>query len=116
MTPLNDDFRQLRRIYEHVDATRTVARAQEADLNLFGSQSWPEADSEEDVMALPLDEETSVLTFVIWADETVLAAGASVDALNGDLGLEPATTDSDGDGVADGDELSPVPHRSGAGR
>ena len=57
-------------------------------------------------MALPLDEETSVLTFVTWADETVLAAGTSVDALSGNPGLAPATADSDGDGVADGDELT----------
>nr|MBA3449700.1 hypothetical protein [Chloroflexia bacterium] len=105
VTPLNDDFRQLRRIYEHQDATRTVARVQDADLNLFGS-TWPEPDSEEDVMALPLDEETSVLTFVIWADEAVLAADTSVDALNGDLGLAPAIADSDADGVADADELN----------
>ena len=105
LAPINDDFRQLRRTYEHQDATRTVERASEADLDLFGSTSWPEPGSEEDVMALPFDEETAVLTFVIWADETVLAAGASNDALNATLGLEPATADSDGDGVADEDEL-----------
>ena len=104
VAPINDDFRQLRRIYEHEDATRTVARASEADLDLFGPPSWPE--SEEEVMALPLDEETSVLTFVIWADETVLAADTSVDAPNGTLGPEPAAADSDADGVADEDELS----------
>jgi hypothetical protein len=104
VTPINDDFRQLRRIYAHEDATRTVARASQAELDLFGPPSWPE--SEEEVMALPLDEETSVLTFVIWADETVLAANTSGDAPDGTLGLEPATADGDGDGVADEDELS----------
>ncbi len=98
VNPINDDFRQLRRIYEHQDASRTVARASEADLDLFGSTSWPEPDSEEDVMALPLDEETMVLTFVIWADETVLAGTAAIDPTLG--------TDTDGDGVADVDELN----------
>jgi hypothetical protein len=98
VNPINDDFRQLRRTYEHQDATRTVERASEADLDLFGSTSWPEPDSEEDVMALPLDEDTAVLTFVIWADETVLAETAEIDTALG--------TDSDGDGVADADELN----------
>ncbi|MBA2598668.1 MAG: hypothetical protein H0V00_18760 [Chloroflexia bacterium] len=104
VTPINGDFRELRRVYEHQDATKTVARASEADLDLFGPTSWPQPDSEEDVMALPLDDETAVLTFVIWADETVVVAGTSVDVLNGDLGLEPAIADSDADGVADADE------------
>ena len=49
-------------------------------------------------MALPLDEETQVLTFVIWADESSLAEAAVTET---DLGV-----DSDGDGVADADELS----------
>jgi predicted Zn-dependent protease len=106
VAPLNDDFRELRQIYAHEDATRTVAQVAETDLDLFDSPLWPEADSEEDVMALPLDEETSVLTFVTWADETVLAAGTAVAALNGDPGLAPATADRDGDGVADEDELA----------
>jgi hypothetical protein len=70
--------------------------AQDADLDLFASTSWPE--SEEEVMALPLDEETSVLTFVIWADESVLAEAAVTET---ELGA-----DSDGDGVADADELN----------
>jgi len=97
-TPLNEDFQQLRRIYEHLDATRTVARASEADLNLFGPTSWPEPDSDEDVMALPLDEETSVLTFVIWAEEEDLG---ETDVTGTELGA-----DSDGDHVADADELN----------
>jgi hypothetical protein len=105
LTPTNGDFRQLSRIYEHEDATTTVTRAQDADLNLFDSTSWP-AESEEDVMALPLDEETQVLTFVIWADETALAAETSTEALPGTPGLDPATVDGDGDGVADEDELA----------
>jgi hypothetical protein len=109
VTPTNGDFRQLRRIYEHVDDTRTVARAQDADLNLFGS-TWPEPDSEEDVMALPLDAETSVLTFVIWADESVLAEIAATSetdpGLAGELGLAATDADTDGDGVADADELN----------
>jgi predicted Zn-dependent protease len=98
VTPLNEDFRQLRRIYEHTDASRTVARASEADLNLFGPTSWPEPDSEEDVMALPLDEETLVLTFVIWAEEEDLS---ETDITGTELGA-----DSDGDHVADADELN----------
>ena len=98
VAPINEDFRQLRRTYEHQDATRTVERAAEADLDLFGSTPWPEPDSEEDVMTLPLDEETAVLTFVIWADEMVLAGSAAIDPVLG--------TDSDGDGVADTDELN----------
>ena len=106
VTPINDDFRQLRRIYEHEDATRTVARAQEADLDLFGPPSWPAPESEEEVMTLPLDEETAVLTFIIWADESVLAADTPMDALPGNSGLETATVDSDGDGVVDEDELA----------
>jgi Bacterial TSP3 repeat len=119
-TPLNEDFRQLRRIYEHQDASRTVARASEADLNLFGPTSWPEPDTEEDVMALPLDEETLVLTFVIWAEEEVLGEtgvtetelGADTDgdhvADADELNLyrtDPTLADTDGDGLVDGDEL-----------
>jgi hypothetical protein len=113
VTPINDDFRQLRRIYEHQDATRTVAR-QEADLSLFAPASQvadPSGlDSEEEVMALPLDEETSVLTFVIWADEETLAeitATSEIDqGLAGELGPESINADTDGDGVADADELN----------
>ena len=101
--PINDDFRQLRRIYEHGDTTRTVARSSE--LNLFDA-GQPAPESEEEVMALPLDEETSVLTFVIWADETALAADTASETLPGSPELVPATADSDGDGVADADELS----------
>src|SRR5215207_1687020 len=121
LTPLNDDFRQLRRIYEHADASTTVARAQEADLNLFDSTSWPEPDSEEDVMALPLDEETAVLTFVIWADEAVLAeSAAATDVVTetdfgavpyaedpeAEMGLDSTITDTDADSVADTDEIT----------
>jgi hypothetical protein len=110
VTPINGDFRQLRRIYEHTDATRTVARAQDADLNLFDSTAWPEPESEEDVMALPLDAETSVLTFVIWADEETLAeiaATSEIDqGLAGELALDATSADTDGDGVADADELN----------
>jgi hypothetical protein len=120
VTPLNEDFRQLRRIYEHTDASRTVARASEADLNLFGPTTWPEPDSEEDVMALPLDEETLVLTFVIWAEEedlsetditgTELGADSDGDhvADADELNLyqtDPTVADTDGDGMVDGDEL-----------
>jgi hypothetical protein len=98
LTAINDDFRQLRRIYEHEDATTTVTRAQDADLNLFDSTSWPAPESEEEVMAMPLDEETAVLTFVIWADESALAEAAVTET---ELGV-----DTDGDGVADADELN----------
>ena len=103
-TPINADFRELRRIYEHADATRTVARAQEADLALFDATAWPEPTSEEEVMALPLDGETAVLTFVIWADETALA---EAEVLTEAAAPEPVLgLDSDGDGVADADELA----------
>jgi len=121
VTPINDDFRQLRRIYDHEDATRTVARASQADLNLFGPTTWPEPDSEEDVMALPLDEETAVLTFVIWADEEVLAeTTAATDVVTetdvgadpyaegpeAEIGLDPNIIDTDADSVADTDEIT----------
>src|SRR5215207_8740772 len=76
VTPANGDFRQLRRIYEHTDATRTVARAQDADLNLFDAPSWPEPDSETD------------------------------QGLAGAQGLDPSNADTDGDGVAVADELN----------
>src|SRR5215207_8156111 len=75
VTPTNEDFRDLRRIYEHQDATRTVGQAAEADLSLFAPASSPELDSEEDVMALPLDEGTMVLTFITWADELLPEPG-----------------------------------------
>ena len=42
VTPINEDFRDLRRIYEHQDATRTVAQAAEDDLSLFAPPSAPE--------------------------------------------------------------------------
>src|SRR5215204_4439227 len=121
VTPLNEDFRQLRRIYEHTDASRTVARASEADLNLFGPTTWPEPDSEEDVMALPLDEETLVLTFVVWADEEVLVeTTAATDVVTetdvgadpyaegpeAEIGLDPNIIDTDADSVADTDEIT----------
>src|SRR5215207_3198775 len=113
VTPTNQDFRWLRQIYEHPDEARTVAR-QDADLSLFApaSQSADPSglDSEEDVMALPLDEETAVLTFVIWADEEALAEIAATSetdqGLAGELGLDASNADTDGDGVADADELS----------
>jgi predicted Zn-dependent protease len=112
VSPINDDFRQLRRIYEHTDATRTVAR-QEAELDLFApaSQSADPSglESDEEVMALPLDEETQVLTFVIWANEETLAeivATSETDpGLTGALEPDAITADTDGDGVADADEL-----------
>jgi hypothetical protein len=113
LTPINEDFRQLRQIYEHVDATRTVER-QDADLSLFApaSQSADPSglDSEEDVMVLPLDEETQVLTFIIWANEEILAEIATTSetdqGLAGELGLDAINADTDGDGVADADELN----------
>jgi len=125
VTPTNDDFRQLRRIYDHEDASRTVARAQDADLNLFGPASLPSdpsgLDSDEDVMALPLDAETSVLTFVIWADEEVVSettaatdvvtetdvgAAPYAEGPEAEMGLDPNTIDTDADSVADTDELT----------
>src|SRR5215207_8694225 len=121
VTPINGDFRQLRRIYEHTDATRTVARAQDADLDLFDSTAWPEPESEEDVMTLPLDAETAVLTFVIWADEEVLAeTTAATDVVvetdfgadpfaegpEAEIGLDPNIIDTDADSVADTDEIT----------
>jgi hypothetical protein len=104
-TPINQDFRELRRIYEHTDASRTVARRSEANLDLFGSTSWPEPDSEEDVMVLPLDEETVVLTFILWADEYLPETGVDTTVDEG-LSVEPTVVDSDGDHVADADELA----------
>ena len=113
LTPINEDFRQLRQIYEHADATRTVER-QDADLSLFAptSQSADPSglDSEEDVMVLPLDEETQVLTFIVWADEEILAEIAVTNETDqdpaGEPGLDPTNEDTDGDGVADRDELN----------
>jgi hypothetical protein len=105
VAPINDDFRNLRRIYEHQDATRTVTRAAEADLSLFAPATAPEVDSEEDVMALPLDEETTVLTFILWADEFLPETGVYTTLEEG-LSVESTIVDSDGDHVADADELS----------
>jgi hypothetical protein len=104
VTPINEDFRDLRQIYEHQDAARTVAQAAEDDLSLFAPASSPELDSEEDVMALPLDEGTAVLTFITWADEFPPAAGVDTTLEEG-LSVEPTTVDSDGDHVAGADEL-----------
>jgi hypothetical protein len=101
VTPINEDFRDLRRIYEHQDATRTVAQVAEADLSLFA----PELAGEEDVMALPLDEGTSVLTFILWADGYLPESGVDTTLEEG-LSVEPTVVDSDGDYVADADELS----------
>jgi Bacterial TSP3 repeat len=105
VTPLNEDFRNLRRIYEHQDTTRTVAQASEIDLSLFAPASSPEVDSEEDVMVLPLDEGTTVLTFITWADEFLPQTGVDT-TLEEVLSVEPTVVDSDGDHVADADELS----------
>ena len=105
VTPLNEDFRTLRRIYEHEDATRTVTQAADADLSLFGPASSPETDSEEDVMALPLDEGTTVVTFITWADEFVPETGVDTTFAEG-LSVVPTSVDSDGDHVADADELA----------
>ena len=105
VTPINDDFRDLRRIYEHPDATRTVAQAAEADLSLFAPATSPELNSEEDVMVLPLDEGTAVLTFILWADEFLPETGVDT-ALEEGLSVESTIVDSDGDYVADADELS----------
>ncbi len=106
VTPLGEDFRRLRRIYEHPDATRTVARQSSGDLSAFAPATQLEPESEEDVMVLPLDEETLVLTFILWADEEGLAATDVTTALEGEIGLEPTIADSDGDRVADADELT----------
>jgi hypothetical protein len=105
VTPLNEDFRDLRRIYEHRDATRTIAQAAEDDLSLFAPASSPELDSVEDVMVLPLDEGTAVLTFITWADEFLPETGLDT-ALEEGLSVEPTIVDSDGDRVADADELA----------
>jgi hypothetical protein len=62
------------------------------------------------VMVLPLDEQTSVVTFVVWADEAILAEIAVTSERDqdsaGELGLDPTTADTDGDSVADADELN----------
>ena len=105
VTPINDDFRDLRRIYEHPDATRTVAQAAEADLSLFAPATSPELNSEEDVMVLPLDEGTAVLTFILWADGYLPETGVNTTLEEG-LSVESTIVDSDGDYVADADELS----------
>jgi hypothetical protein len=105
VTPLNEDFRDLRRIYEHRDATRTIAQAAEDDLSLFAPASSPELDSVEDVMVLPLDEGTAVLTFITWADEFLPETGLDTTLEEG-LSVEPTIVDSDGDRVADADELA----------
>src|SRR5215211_4862860 len=67
VTPTHQDFRWLREIYEHPDRARTVARPAEAELSLFAPASLPavssDLDSDESVMVLPLDEQTSVVTF-----------------------------------------------------
>jgi len=105
VTPINEDFRDLRRTYDHQDATRTVAQASEIDLSLFAPASSPELDSEEDVMVLPLDEGTMVLTFITWADEFLPETGIDTTLEEG-LSVEPTIVDSDGDHVADADELT----------
>src|SRR5215207_5668923 len=89
---------------------QSVRRLHLRDLDLFGSPSWPAAESEEEVMALPLDEETLVLTFVIWANEETLAEITTISGTNqdpgGELGPDAIYADADGDGVADADELN----------
>jgi len=126
LTPIDDDFAMLHQLYAHQDATRAVAQVADADPSVFAPASLPEVDSEEDVMAVPLDEGTTVVTFVTWAAETVPAettagtdvapeAVAPATDLDGDnypdaaelaLGLDPTNPDTDGDGVADGDEVN----------
>ena len=114
VTPTNQDFRWLREIYEHSDRARAVSRPAEADLSLFGPVTQPAdpsgLDSDESVMVLPLDEQTSVVTFVVWADEAILAEIAVTSESDqdsaGELGLDPTTADTDGDSVADADELN----------
>ena len=110
VTPTNQDFRWLRQIYEHPDEARTVARPAEADLSLFAPATSSQVDSEEDVMVLPLDEQTAVVTFVVWADESILAEIAATSQSDQDpaaeLGLDPTNADTDSDGVADADELN----------
>ena len=106
VTPINDDFRDLRRIYAHPDATRTVAQAAEGDLSLFAPATAPELASDEEVMVLPLDAGTTVLTFILWADETFLPEAGVDTALEEGLSVAPTVVDSDGDHVADADELS----------
>src|SRR5215204_7226948 len=103
VTPTNQDFRWLRQIYEHPDEARTVARQAEAELSLFALASLPavssDLDSDESVMVLPLDEQTSVVTFVVWADEAILAEIAVTSESDqdsaGELGLDPTTADTD---------------------
>jgi hypothetical protein len=87
VAPLDDDFRQLRRIYEHADATRTVARA--GELAGFGPAGLA-PESGEEVMALPLDAETAVLSFVTWADAASLADDGLAEAGLADDGLADA--------------------------
>src|SRR5829696_8321872 len=110
VTPTNQDYRWLREIYEHSDGARTVARPAEADLSLFGPALSPEVDSDESLMVLPLDEQTSVVTFIVWANEEILAEIAMTGETDQDpaeeLGLDPINADTDGDGVADADELN----------
>ena len=114
VTPTNQDFRWLRQIYDHADGARTVAREAEADLSLFAPTSQTVdpigLDGDESVMVLPLDEQTSVLTFVVWADEEILAEIAATSETDqdstGEPGLDPTIVDSDGDRVADADELN----------
>ena len=104
VTPIDEDFRDLRRIYERQDTTQTVAQAAGDDLSLFAPPSSSEWDSEEDVMALPLDEGTTVVTFITWADELLPEGGVDMTLEEG-LIVEP-TIDSDGDHLADADELA----------
>jgi hypothetical protein len=105
VTPINEDYRDLRRIYEQQDATQTVAQAAGDDLSLFAPPSAPEWNSEEDVMALPLDEGTTVVTFITWADGLLPESGVETMLEEGPSG-EPSIVDSDGDRVADADELA----------
>jgi hypothetical protein len=105
VTPLTDDFRDLRRIYAHPDATRTVGQAAEGELSLFAPATAPELASDEEVMVLPLDAGTTVLTFILWADETLLPEAGLETALEEGLRVAPTVVDSDGDHVADADEL-----------
>jgi len=105
LTPIDDDFAMLHQLYAHQDATRAVAQVADADPSVFAPASLPEVDSEEDVMAVPLDEGTTVVTFVTWANEFLPATGVDTTLAEG-LSVEPTSVDSDGDHVADADELA----------
>lgn len=93
------------------DGTYTDADAPPADISIAdGGEAAPEpapvtdaaTDTSSDTAA-PADT-SSTETAV--ASETDRDADNEPDALEPDLGLDPTTADTDGDGVADGDELT----------